>query len=463
MPTIRFQSLLRSPEIGANSYCLEFGHTRVLLDCGMHPKQEGRQATPNLAELKDLRVDAAIISHSHLDHIGSLPIFQRMHPEADIIMTPPTAQLAEAMLHNSVNVMTARRTEAGLTEYPLFTHPELDRMTRTWGYRVPGRPFDLGPDHVKVTFYEAGHIMGSVGVLFEHGGQRIFYTGDVQLEDQTLMKAAELPEGPVDVLIMETTRGAKATPEGFTREAETLRFAQAITETLNRGGSVLLPVFAMGKSQEVLLMMHELKTKGLLPRFPPMHFGGLATRMTQITDKLADETRRRHPGLRLLDMKDLVQPLERVRRHSPAARKSLNYAPGRVYALSSGMMTENTASNEFAFQFIDNPKNALLFVGYCDPDSPGGHILRASKGDAITLNRENSPVPLRCQVDAFGFSGHSPRESLVEMAVKFQPKKILLVHGDAPATEWFQEQLALRLPDTEIIIPGAGEILPLAD
>jgi Cft2 family RNA processing exonuclease len=460
MSNIRFQSLLRRPEIGANSYCLEFGATRLVLDSGMHPKEESLQAVPNFAELAQLRLDAILISHSHLDHVGSLPILQRQHPEADVVMTQPTSFLAEAMLHNSVNVMTHRRAQSGIREYPLFTHNEVERCARQWGARGVGRPFEIGTDNVRCTFYDAGHILGSVGMLFEHAGKRVFYTGDTHLQNQTLMQAAQFPTEPVDVLIMETTRGAKASTEGYTRDAEARRLAAAITETINRGGSVLMPVFAMGKSQEMLLLMHELKRKGLLANFPPMLFGGLATRMTQITDRFCDGGHRSHHGVRLLGLKDLVQPMERSKPQQK--KRQLNYSPGKVYALSSGMMTENTASNDFAFQFIDGRKNSLLLVGYCDPDSPAGRILKAQPGDPILLNPDNAPVSLNCEVKQFDFSGHAPREELLAMAVRMQPKQILLVHGDAPATAWFQEELQKLLPDTQVTIPTPGEIIPLA-
>jgi Cft2 family RNA processing exonuclease len=455
MSRITFQSLARKNEIGCNSYVLEMGSTRVLLDAGMHPKQEGREAIPDFKEVRDLRVDAAIITHAHLDHCGSLPLFQREHDEADIIMTEPTGAIVEAMLHNSVNVMQAKREQLGMKEYPLFVHAEIDRHQRHWSYRRTDRSFTIGEAAIRAQFYDAGHIMGSVGVAFEFAGKRIFYTGDVQFEDQTMLKGAEFPQEQVDILIMETTRGAAERRPDYTRQSEIERLATAITETISRGGSVLIPVFALGKTQELLLMLREMHRRGLLPKHAPIQIGGLAAKMTMITDKFADQIRRNHHGVKLLDLKDLVASDAKKRYHRTT------YAPGKIYALSSGMMTEKTTSNDFAFQFIDNPKNALLFVGYADPDSPAGAILKAKPGDAVTLDQSLAPVALNCRVEQFDFSGHAHRHALVAYAEKLRPQKIILVHGDQPALNWFQAKLKETLPDTEVIIPIPGDIHPL--
>lgn len=455
MSRFTFQSLARRNEIGCNSYVLEMDSTRVLLDAGMHPKVEGAEAIPEFDELSDLNVDAAIITHAHLDHSGALPLFQRAHPEAEVLMTEPTAALVDAMLHNSVNVMEAKREQHGITQYPLFVHAEVTRIERGWGHRRVDIPFYLGKDQVKARFYDAGHILGAVGVMFEHEGKRIFYTGDVQFEDQTMLQGAVFPQEPVDVLIMETTRGATARRPDYTRADEMGRLAQAITDTLQRGGSVLIPVFAIGKTQELLLMLHEMHRRGLLPKHAPVQIGGLAAKMTTITDKFCDSVRRNHHGIKLLGLKDLVAS------NNKRGPSRTTYAPGRIYALSSGMMTEKTASNDFAFQFIDNPKNSLLMVGYADPDSPAGAILKAQPGEPVILDQSLGGVPLHCRVEHFDFSGHADRDALVQYAKKLNPKKILLVHGDRPALTWFETILKSELPNSEVIIPVPGDILDL--
>src|SRR5438105_1455353 len=206
---MKFTNLTRRTEIGANSYYLELDGHRLVLDCGMHPKFEGEEALPNLKPLQDHRVDAIIISHAHQDHIGTLPVLMRRQPHARVFMPEATAAIGDALLHNSVNVMTRQREELGVMLYPLFTHRETERATDLWqscpmrqritiaGERA--RPNES--DAVTFEFFDAGHVLGSSGVLLRAEGRTIFYTGDVNFDDQTIMQAAAFPEDKIDILI----------------------------------------------------------------------------------------------------------------------------------------------------------------------------------------------------------------------------------------------------------------------
>ena len=449
MPGVMFQSLLRNAGIGANSYVLDTGMERIVLDSGMHPKGKGLDALPDLTWLEDGSADAIIVTHAHLDHIGSLPVLMRRHPAAQVFMSELTAELGAAMLHNSCNVMTFQRDQEGIKEYPLFTHREVDAMERRWRRLLPGKRFEPGGNGARAEFFEAGHLPGSVGVKLDLGGLRVFYTGDVHFENQTLQLAAEFPDSDIDVLIMECTRGAAERAPDFSRQKESLRLAEKIMETVDRGGSVLMPVFALGKTQEMLLTLHELRRTGHLSARIPIHIGGLSSRMTQILDKHADTMRRTHPGLRLLDLDGLIRAAK--------GERDLSYAPGRIYAISSGMMTENTASNDFAFRFIDNPRNTVAFVGYADPESPAGALQRTAVGEKVKLHHAHSAVERRCDVETFDFSGHAPRGMLLDYVKRVSPRKLLLVHGDDPAIAWMVAAVNAALPETEVIVPLPGE------
>jgi len=356
-----FRSLARANEIGANSYLIHTEHARVVLDAGMHPKEEGMASVPQYDDVEPDTVDAAVITHSHLDHVGTLPLLLQQQQGAQAFMTPATTQLSKALLHNSVNVMESKRVELGITDYPFFTHHELDELEERVIPRLLERPFELDRNgHLHCTFYDAGHILGSVAALIESDEKRILYTGDLQFEDQTLLTGAKLPEEKgLDALIIETTRGAFERTPGFTRKNEEERLAKRIRESIEKGGSALIPVFAMGKTQEVLTMLYNFKNEGLIPDVP-IYIGGLSTKMTIIFDEFADSTSRKLPGFEIL--KDLK--LEGVRRR-PRGRKRtpIHYRPGAIFALSSGMMSEKTVSNVFARDFIPSKKNSLLFVG----------------------------------------------------------------------------------------------------
>jgi Cft2 family RNA processing exonuclease len=468
---VKFINLTRQTEIGANAYYLQLGGHQLVLDCGMHPKNVGEDALPNFKALaaatssslggKDRELDAILISHAHQDHIGTVPVLMRRYPQARVFMTETTAEIGSTLLHNSVNVMMRQREELGHALYPLFTHRETDSGAGLWrwcplrqritiaGERAGAR------DAVELTFefWDAGHVLGSSGILLRAEGRTIFYTGDVNFDDQTIMSAAIFPEEKVDILIMECTRGDHAQPEPWTRAGEERRLAEALEQAFARSGCVLIPVFALGKTQEFLAMLYKFRREQWLRDFP-VYIGGLSAKMTEIYDRRANMSRRQLPRLQLLDM---IAPFI-------LNGQNIQDAPargGRVYALSSGMMTPNTLSNIFARRIVENPRHSVFFVGYADPESPAGLLRDTPAGEEVVLESGQSAQRVRCNIEQFQFSAHASRESLIKYAKKLSPKKILLVHGDPPAIEWMRATLSAELLGAEVIIPPPGVELEL--
>jgi Cft2 family RNA processing exonuclease len=450
---MKFINLTRHTEIGANSYYLEAGGDRLILDSGMHPKEAGENALPNWKPTEGRTIDAILISHAHQDHIGTLPVLIRQQPHARVFMTEPTSEIGSLLLHNSVNVMTRQREDLGLTIYPLFGHREIDRSSERW-YRCRYRqPYTTAGDRVgngsrsTFEFWDAGHVLGSSGILLRAEGQTIFYTGDVNFDDQTIMQAAVFPQSDIDILIMECTRGDIPEPPGWSRAAEEKKLATAIEATFSREGCVLIPVFALGKTQEALGMFYEFRHQHQLDF--PAYIGGLSSKMTEVYDRRANQTHRQWPRLQLMqDVAPFILNGQTIN-DSPARA-------GRVYALSSGMMTPKTLSNIFARRVVEVPQHSILFVGYADPESPGGVLRKAKTGDIVSLDPGKPSQTLRCHIEQFQFSAHASRESLVAYAKRLMPKKILLVHGDPPAVEWMRQQLATDLPNCEVIVPIPG-------
>ena len=378
---VKFTNLTRRIEIGANCYGLESGGQRLIIDCGMHPKQEGEEALPNFQAFGSGAIEAILISHAHQDHIGTLPVLMRRNPDARVFMTEATATIGDTMLHNSVNVMTRQREESGTTMYPLFTHQETNRATELWRSCRFRQPISLTGERMRrpegngltFEFLDAGHVLGSAGILLRAEGRTFFYSGDVNFDDQTLAQGAAFPETGIDVLIIETTRGDSPLPEGFTRAAEERRLAEAIARAFERGGCVLIPVFALGKTQEALAMIHRFRREKLLGEFP-VYIGGLSTKLTEIYDRFALTSRRNFPRLQLLEAIEPFVLNGQTIADAPAK-------PGRIYLLSSGMMTPKTLSNIFARRVLEDPKHSIFFVGYADPVSPAGILRAAQPGD----------------------------------------------------------------------------------
>jgi Cft2 family RNA processing exonuclease len=449
-----FVNLTRHLGIGSNCYWLRVGGKNIILDAGADPKVDGLGSTPNLATVSQGTVDAIIITHAHQDHIGSLPVLTRREPQCPVFMTEGTANIADIMLHNSVNVMTRQREELKLMEYPLYTHRGVDLCQQAW-VRCPLRQRrnllgDLCDDDNEVTFefYHAGHILGSVGVLIRHAGKSFFYTGDVNFENQTIMTGADFPEEGVDYLLMETTRGDSPTPVGFSRANEEERFSNAVRQAIADGGTVTIPVFALGKTQEVLALLWQMRLRGEIGNIP-IYIGGLSVKVTTAYDAMAATSVRNHPELQLLqEMAPYVLSGREIQNVQPRKRA--------IYALSSGMMTEHTLSNIFARKILGDASQHLFFVGFSDPDSPSARIRKASPGDEIMLDKDHPAIPLKCDVRDFSFSAHTNRETIRNYAALLRPSKILLVHGDRPALDWFQLALFRELGGTEVIVPESG-------
>src|SRR5438105_15806771 len=271
----------------------------------------------------------------------------RRFPPACVFMTEATAEVGSVLLHNSVNVMTRQGEEIGERSYPLFTHRETDRASERWrwcpsrqrisiaGERAPQRERDA----LTFEFFEAGHVLGSAGILVRAEGQTVFYTGDVNFDDQTIMQAAVFPEEKIDVLIMECTRGDHAKSAGWTRPGEERRLADAIATAFERRSCVLIPVFALGKTQEILAMLYKFRreSRTLSGEFP-IYIGGLSSKMTDVYDRRAHMTRRHLARLQLLR-----EAAPFILHDGTVGDARLR--PGRVYVLSSGMMIPTTLSN----------------------------------------------------------------------------------------------------------------------
>ncbi|MFZ5496020.1 MAG: MBL fold metallo-hydrolase [Verrucomicrobiota bacterium] len=433
--------------IGANSLYLQIGDFHLVIDSGLNPKLTGRQAAPDLRPLKGVKLDLVIITHCHLDHIGSLPLLLRHQPDVPVIMTQPSRMLIERMLHNSVNVMVREREEKGTADYPLFGHEEVDRAAA----RMHAQPFNHAKkfsgarDDIEFVFHPAGHIPGAAGVELHHRNRRFFFTGDVLFNVQRILAGAMFPKAKFDTLVMETTRGVTERAPEKTRAREMIRLVDTINATIQRGGSVLVPVFALGRMQEILAILHDARKFNKLVD-APIFASGLGMDISDLFDQIAKKTGAVHFTRTIL--KDLK--VRKTPRDLAAGKE-----PGQqgIYVVSSGMMVEKTPSYTLASGLAASPKHSICFVGYCDPDTPGGHLLAAEKGAPFLFADVNVKVKLRCQVERFELSGHADRDELVDFAVQSHPRSIVLTHGDPPARAWFAAQLAAQLPKAKLLDP----------
>ncbi|MGE9296777.1 MAG: MBL fold metallo-hydrolase [Puniceicoccales bacterium] len=424
----------RHRRIGANCLLAEIGPFRVLVDAGLDPKGVGRESTPNFELLGDAPLDLVVLTHCHLDHLGSMPIVFRHQPTALYVTSRASQLLAQRMLRNSVNVMKRQRDELRIPELPLYTFSEVDAFDSALMGLPFGQERTITRDGEELTFclHRAGHIVGAAGLSLVYKHRRIFFTGDVMFNPQATIEGADFPEVPTDTLVMETTRGATGRVPDKTRDTEIERLISTIDHTLSRGGSALIPVFALGRMQELLFLLNEARKRGNLPKCP-VFCSGLGMDLVDYFDTIA----RKVGGLNF--RRSLLKELD--------VRRPPNFSPGRnpgergIYLLSSGMLVEHTPSYQAAAAMIEDTANTICFVGYCDPETPGGELLATSHGDSFLFSVLDYAAPVRAHVERFDLSGHAYRDELAEFALRLDPRAIALTHGDADARDWFFDHL----------------------
>jgi Cft2 family RNA processing exonuclease len=421
-------------EIGANSYLLHSQGHDVLLDCGVHPKKDGMEALPDFS-LLDRSPDSAIISHGHVDHCGALPRFLHQFPASKPYATKATVSIMDRMLHNSVSVMGMLAKERNIQGYPLYTHEDVDyAIRRSTGFEY-GYQFALDAGGTVVaSLHPAGHVLGGASVLLRTPGHTIFYTGDICAADQELIAGHVPLDESIDVhtLIIECTYGADADAGDKRYEDEIVRFAQGITRVIERGGVVLVPSFALGRTQELLNIIARLQESGLVPWVPVMA-SGLGRAIYEVYHSYADHLR---PGADF-------RPLSQFKRIGDVWNRKnaqeLLRKPAIVVA-TSGMMIENTPSALIAQEMVQHKEHGIFFVGYLDPDSLGYRLLHAEPDTELQfqLNMPQVKVVLDT-VETFYFSAHAPREALRDVITRVRPHNLIFVHGDPDAVAWMYE------------------------
>jgi len=430
-----------------------------LLDAGMHPKREGREGLPMFGKAGTTDVDAIAISHCHHDHVGTLPVACRHFPRAHVLMSELSYFLVERVLHNSVNVMVRQRDELGVREYPLYTHDEVDELAPQFQGFKYNREIEWAAFHKTragrpsptLEFFDAGHTLGSAGILIRGKKETLFYTGDVCFHDQTLSRAARFEDVEADVMIMETTRGNRTVPPGFSRESEIERLVTAILGALKRRGCLLIPVFALGRTQEMLALLALLLRAGKL-KPQPVYIGGLGRVFTEIYDLEAHRTHRQHTNLQLHEVLDLVV-LEKEQ------AEKMKLSGGRIFVLTAGMMSENTAAHDLAARMIEDERQSIFFVGYADPDTPGGRLKAAKRGETFVFSPSAGRVTRRCEVQDFDLTAHANREDLLDFVGQVLPRAVLLGHGSDDSRAWFEEQIRARWPKIKILQPPPGKMV----
>lgn len=444
---MNFTDLNRYGEIGANSTFVQIGPFNILVDAGLHPKKMGYDALPDFGPIEEIDLDLIILTHCHLDHLGALPIVTAHNPTTPVITSAPNEMLAPRMLRNSINVMKRQREEHGISEYPLFLHRDVAQLSKQISVQrfERGEIYLKGKEQIEVILHPAGHVAGAAAVELIYKHRRIVFTGDVLFDAQRTLPGAHLPQGPIDTLFLETTRGAKGRQTGRSRATEVDRLIDKVGEVLERDGSCLIPVFALGRMQELFKIIYEARNFGRLPD-SAIYAAGLGMDICNYFDKIRRRTR-------LIDFDVGMLEKMKVKPPEPKMRPGRDLAKKGIYLVSSGMMVAHTPSYKIAASLLPHSQNGICFVGYCDPDTPGGQLLASKDEESYFFDAIDYNAPIRASIDRFDLSGHADREELLEYAEASGARTIVVTHGDNDAREWFKNELTERMTKTVVLDP----------
>ncbi|MER7132102.1 MBL fold metallo-hydrolase [Streptosporangium saharense] len=412
--------------IGGSCLLVEAGGTRVLIDAGLVPGDPSRPPA-DIGRALDGPLHAVVVTHAHNDHCGYVPALTDRLPDLRIIATPETTQLMPAMWLDSVKIMDQRRRLAdtwGVDTEPLYPREavaEASRRCEELAFGVPRRIGDL-----TVELFPAGHILGAAGVVVRAGESRVVVTGDISGFRQESVDGYAVPESAhyADLLVMESTCCAENHRD---REGTIGELVRAVEGIYARGGRVLIPAFALGRAQELALVM-----RSHLPHVPVL------------VDGMAADISRSFEAVTAAGSRPLSIFGGNVGRARPG---DMDRFTRGVVISTSGMLSGGPAVR-WAAKILPDPKSALFLSGYQDEESPGRRLLASARSASPHLvvddMGEERKIPIRARVDLMRLSAHADRRGLLEIADEVSAHEVMLVHGEARRQAEFREVLRLR-------------------
>lgn len=448
---MRLTFLGGADEVGASSTLVEVAQRRVLVDCGVRMKEDN--PLPLIGLLNDLKLHACVLTHAHADHLGAMPIVATTHPHIPIFMTAATLRIATVMLQDALKIMALRHAEGGPP--PLYDMRAVEAFMSAVHIVPFNQPFQLIPDELHAMLTPAGHILGAACLTLESRMGTALLTGDVSVDDQVTIPGMTPIKGVrPDIVVVESTYGGRKHSE---RPAEVKRLVRQTAKVLERGGRVLFPAFAIGRAQEVILILSRAMEQGHLPRVP-IHVDGLVRQICQcftiFPELLTPWLRRRvqkhgnpfffpdGPAQAIWDPRD--------------RDKLLSNGPAVVVA-SSGMLTGGP-SQLYARQLAKDPNSLIAITGYQDEESPGRAIQNLARQGGGQLRLGDGVVDLKCEVGTYSLSAHADTAQLVAAVAPLRPQRVALVHGDHGARAALRKAL-LAAGVSQVERPAAGDTL----
>ena len=447
-------------EVTGSMHLVEAAGARILLDAGLFQGRRTETAKKNRELPFDpRRIDAVVLSHAHIDHAGRLPLLVRHGFHGPIYATPATRDLTAIMLPDSANIQMkdaeflARHGRAkGPESEPLYNLADAIAVQDL----IIGQPYkriNHLRKHLAFEFAEAGHILGSASVdmrLTEDGGHRLVFSGDIGRSGLPIIRDPDPPVGPIDTLIVESTYGNRE--HESTANAEQ-HLAEVVKRVAARGGKILIPAFAVGRTQELIYALHQLVRNGSIPSIPIYVDSPLAIDATAVFRLHPEVYDRRE---KFLERTEQIFDFHLVRYlRDVADSKRLNTLAGPAVIIAASGMAEAGRILHHLANHIGDHRNCVLFVGFQGEHTLGRRIQEGA--DSVKIYGEM--VPRRAEVETIsGYSAHADKHELRSWvkALGGPIKHAFVVHGETEAAA----AMGVILKDcgvTEVTIPRLGE------
>jgi putative mRNA 3-end processing factor len=417
---MKLTALGGAKEVGRSGFVFEFDDgKKYLFDYGI--KIDGRkQEYP----LDSPEVDAILLSHAHLDHTGYIPYYYKTK-SAKLLCTKPTYEISWILWEDYLKVCVKNEVE------PKYTIENVEEAASSYIPTKYGETINL--DGSEITYIDAGHIPGSSMIKVERKGKKVLYSGDVKLKDTELVKGADLSDVDCDIMIIETTYGDRNHPD---RKKIEEQFIETIRETLDNKGFVVIPVFAVGRSQEIAMVLYKYRHK----INADIYLDGMSRTVSRVILRYKNYIR---------DYNLLKKSLENtywVRRHEE--RKAILKGDPCIILSTAGML-QGGPIIYYLTQLYNDEKSSIIFTGYQAEDTPGRRVLE----EQILEVGENE-YPVKMKIYQYDFSAHGGQEDLLKLVKLANPEKVVLVHGDPDVIPVFDEKL--KEEGFKTIIPEMG-------
>ncbi|KAI5136780.1 cleavage and polyadenylation specificity factor subunit 3 [Nematocida ausubeli] len=413
-------------EVGRSCVVTKFQGVTVMFDCGVHPAYTGISSLPFFDLIDPTEVDVILVTHFHLDHAGALPYFtERSGFKGKVYMTHPTRAIFRWLLNDYVRVSNVS------SENDLFTEKELsqcyDRII----------PIDYGQEitlkNITIIAYNAGHVLGAAMFLVKNENISLLYTGDYSREEDRHLKAAVIPPMPIDILISESTYGVQCHQSKEEREH---RFITGVSDVVKRGGKCLLPVFALGRAQELLLILDEFwEARKDLQGIPILYASALAKRFMAVYQTYLNMMNDRIQG-----MAEISNPFHF--KHVQNIKNIEAYEDrGPCVMMASPGMLQNGLSRDLFEMWCGDKRNGCIIPGYCVEGTLAKDLL--CEPDEITSLKGNKLV-VRSSIDYISFSAHVDFLQNAEFIEGCKVSEVVLVHGESSEMNRLKSALVHR-------------------